>query len=536
MAEEFTPEEQALLRPFVTNLDKDVFCLTNLPEVVKGALFSRYSRSEKSLRRVLLEEFMLKPESGFKEIVAVREATGASQHIAMRKAEEFYDRVLIGFGDDSVAELGGAHVACENISILATKLVEDARIGISPLEKSTRYVWFHHKEGGRYRYYRDPELMQGPHARLYEETCDFLFETYAKLIEPVSDFVRERFPREEGTSERAYAAAVRAKACDLLRGLLPASTLTNVGLFGNGRAFEYLLVKLYASPLAEARVLASNIHGELEKVIPSFVKRADNPQGKEMQAYIRETNRAVREIAEKVASGSEAGKPVVLVDFDADAEEKVVAAILYPHTALPLPVVRERVKGMRPEERAEVVRAYTAQRKNRRHKPGRAFEHAYYTFDLLGNFGMYRDLHRHRMLTQERQLLGCAHGYDVPEALREAGLEKEYAEAMKRAREAWEVIAADAPVQAQYVVPLAYRIRWYMRLNLRELYHLIELRTGAQGHEDYRRMALAMLAEVERVHPGLVAGMRFVDRREYGLGRLEAEKKLDRKREEMGGA
>ena len=270
--EEFTQEEKEVLKPFFTNLDKPIFALVNLPEVVKGALFSRYSRSTKSLRRVLLDEFIMKPEMGFKEIVGFQTAKGEEQIVAVKKAEEFYDRVLVGYGDDSVAELGGANLACEQISQIAAKVIEAPRIGLSPLEKSTRYVWFNQKINGQYQYVRDPVIMGSRFADLYIDTCDLLFDTYSRLTEPMTKWVMERFPKEESITDRAYNSAVRAKACDILRVFLPASTMTNVGLYGNGRAFEYLMVKMYAHPLAEIRQLAATIHEELSKVVPSFVK------------------------------------------------------------------------------------------------------------------------------------------------------------------------------------------------------------------------------------------------------------------------
>ncbi|VVC01113.1 Thymidylate synthase complementing protein [uncultured archaeon] len=271
MAEKFSAKEEAILSQFCTNTDLGTFALINLPEAVKGALFSRYSRSPKSLRRVLLDEFILNPEAGFSEIVGEGVKRGEQQLVAIKKAEEFYDRVLVGYGDDSVAELGGAHIACENISNIVTKVMQDSRIGISPLEKSTRYVYFDQKEDGRYRYLREERIMQSKHADGYVRACDLLFETYSSLIPKMTAIEQEKFPREEGVSERAYASTIRAKVCDILRGLLPASTLTNAGFFGNGRAFEYLLVKMYSSPLSEPRAVAASVHAELSKVIPSFV-------------------------------------------------------------------------------------------------------------------------------------------------------------------------------------------------------------------------------------------------------------------------
>lgn len=246
--EHFTPQEIALLQPFVTNVDRPVFCLRNLPEVVKGALFARYSRSTKSLRRLLLDEFITEPESGFAAIVSAVGDSPAAQLVAARQAEAFYERVLIGYGDDSVAELGGAHLACEGVSNIAAKLLEDSRLGLSPLEKSTRYVRFDLPGPDGYLYLREPALMASPFAERYTATMDNLFATYSALLGPVQAWLQAQFPRDEATTPRAYRNAIQAKALDLLRGLLPMATQTNVGLFGNGRAFEYLIIKLAAAP------------------------------------------------------------------------------------------------------------------------------------------------------------------------------------------------------------------------------------------------------------------------------------------------
>src|SRR5712664_1949567 len=266
---EFTSAESAVLARYFTNMDRPVFALRNLPEVVKGALFSRYSRTEKSLRRVLLDEFINEPDSGFDSLTTT--AADADDMVAVRRAEEFYERVLVGYGDDSVAELAGAHVAVERVSTLAAKALEDSRIGISPLEKSTRYVRFDRPgPDGRRLYHRGPELSHPD----YEPAADALFETFSSLLEPLTSAIRERFPIEPDETDRAWKSATRAKTLDLLRGLLPAGTLTNLGLFGNGRAFEYLITKMSASELPECRTIATDLHRELAEVIPSFVKRA----------------------------------------------------------------------------------------------------------------------------------------------------------------------------------------------------------------------------------------------------------------------
>ncbi len=540
--ENFTQKEQEILSQFCTNLDSDVFVLINLPEVVKGALFSRYSRSSKSLRRVLLDEFILNPESGFEAIVGEAAGKGESQLVATKKAEDFYDRVLVGYGDDSVAELGGAHLAAENVSNLLTKLMQDSRIGISPLEKSTRYVYFDQKVDGKYRYLREERIMQSEFADEYMHVCDLLFDTYAKLISQMTKIEEGKYGKEqaasEGVSERAYASTIRAKVCDVLRGILPASTLTNAGFFGNGRAFEYMLVKMYASPLSEAHAVGRGVQDELAKVVPSFVKRADDRYGKEAQEHMRRTFSQTRALAtshKEQLIAKEAGAEVLLVEYDKDAEEKILAAILFPHLHADLEGVKRLVGKLSADERGKLLASYMGERKNRRQKPGRAFEMAYYTFCITGNFGMYRDLHRHRMLTQERQLLTTKHGFDMPKELVEAGFEEEVREAVAAADSLFTKMEKEMPFEAQYVVPLGCRMRWYATMNLREAYHLCELRSMRQGHPDYRKVAQDMHSLILKVHPALAKEMKFMDYGNYSLERLEAEKKTDRKLEQMKG-
>ncbi|MCS6841709.1 MAG: FAD-dependent thymidylate synthase [Roseiflexus sp.] len=537
----FSDAERALLAPFVTDVDAPVFGLRNLPDVVRGALFSRYSRSDKSLRRILLDEFIQAPEADFQAIVALSADAAAHQIVAVHRAEAFYERVLIGYGDDSIAELGGAHVACEGVSNIAAKALEDNRIGISPLEKSTRYVAFNRKVEGRYRYLREATIMASRHASAYEAAMDQLFDTYSALIEPTLAAVRAHIPRDESVSERAYASATRARTFDLLRGLLPMATLTNVGLFGNGRAFEYLLTKLYASPLAELQSLAAALQRALDDQIPSFVKRAKSERGKAYQAYLRETRRETQALADavayrlrEIASPAADAVPVTLVAFDPDAEARVVAAILYPHLDVPLTEARALADAMTADERASLIRAYVGRRGSRFHRPGRAFEEARYTFDLLADIGAYRDLQRHRMLTQERQRFGVQHGYVVPPEIDEYGLGEPFRAALERAGAVVAAIAADLPEEAQYAVPFAYRVRWRVTLTLREAYHLCELRSAPQGHPSYRRIAQEMYRQIAAVHPLLAEGMRFVDMNEYALERLDAERRLDEKRRQLG--
>jgi thymidylate synthase ThyX len=520
---EFSPDEAAVLARYFTNLDRPIFALRNLPEVVKGALFSRYSRTEKSLRRVLLDEFINEPDSGFATLAGA--ATSGDDMVAVRRAEEFYERVLVGYGDDSVAELAGAHVAVEQASTLAAKALEDSRIGISPLEKSTRYVRFDRRDsGGRYLYYRGPELARPE----YEPAADALFETYSSLVEPATNAIRDRYPQEDGETDRAWKSATRAKALDLLRGLLPAGTLTNLGLFGNGRAFEYLVTKMAAHELPESQRIAADLHRELSAVIPAFVRRAlDEQHGRpsaERMVRIRErTRRLAPSLTSTAERGGETNPSVRLLEFDPDAERKVVAAALYPHS-------NQAFDQQAGDPRA-VLDALMADRTNRRQRPPRAFEHAEYTFEITANFAAYRDLHRHRMATQDRQHLGTALGFDTPPYLAELGMRDAFEHAVEAAAKTHQALARDlGPAVAQYLVPLAFRVRWYIRANLREVYHLCELRTTPQGHPDYRWIAQQMFLRVKEVHPGLAAYATFVD---LGPGdeleRRRSERKIDEK-------
>jgi thymidylate synthase ThyX len=518
--QEFTAAEATILKRYFTNLDRPVFALRNLPEVVKGALFSRYSRTEKSLRRVLLDEFINAPDSGFEQLVGA--PSGQDDMVAVRRAEEFYERVLVGYGDDSVAELAGAHVAVERTSTLAAKALEDSRIGISPLEKSTRYVRFDRPGlDGRHLYYRGPELAHPS----YERAADALFAAYGGLIEPATLAIRKRFPLEPGETDRAWKSATRAKALDLLRGLLPAGTLTNLGLFGNGRAFEYLITKMAAHELPECQNLATDLQRELALVIPSFVKRAlDDRYGRPAAERLARISVAMKGLASQSGSSSPAGGPSVrLVEHDPEAERKVVAAALFPHSD----------SGLQEQDGdpGAVLEALLADRSNRRQRAPRALEHATYTFEIVANFAAYRDLHRHRMLTQDRQLLGAGLGYDTPPGLAELGMDAAFTSGVEAAASAHATLERElGPALAQYVVPLAFRVRWYFRANLREVYHLCELRTTPQGHPDDRWVAQEMFRRVSEAHPRLARYARFVD---LGPGdeleRRQAERRLDEK-------
>lgn len=517
--DQWTNSEAELLSRYLTNLDRSVFALRDLPEVVKGALFSRYSRSEGSLRQVLLREFLMPRRN-----LPIRQQAGRfDSPVSAESAEKFYDRVLVGFGDDSVAELAGAHLAAEDISLLAAKALEDCRIGLSPLEKSTRYVRFDIRDSdGLFHFYRGPELDH----KVYTSAAESLFCAYNELLPQVTREIRARHGREEGESERAWFSATKARALDLLRGLLPAGTLTNVGLFGNGRAYEHLIIKLLSNPLTELQRLAHDIHRELNQVIPVFVRRSMDASG---LASARRMALARERLA--IAAPSvpvSAQDPVVrLIEFDNEAETKVVAACLFPYSNVPLAELRSAGNDPR-----SILDAAMADRENRRDRAPRALEQVFYTFEIVANFGVYRDLQRHRMLSQERQALGTALGFDTPYYLDELDLGSAFRRAIDRATGAHEQLLAEVgPLLAQYVVPLAFHIRWYVKANLRELFHLCELRTTPQGHPDYRHIAQEMFRAVQRVHPLLASYAKFVSMEPSGhvLERRASERRIDEK-------
>lgn len=525
--ERFSPEEEATLRPYFTNVDRPVFALVNLPEVVKGALFARYSRSPKSLRRLFLDEF-----------VGELDTTGdltVDATIGLKRAEELYDRVFMEYGDDSVAQLGGVHLACEQASNLLTKVLERGRL-MAYLEQSTRYINYDARLAGRYRYYRDPTILQSRLGTRYVADMDRLFDTYAELVPAMTAYFTERYPKGSGDSDFAYRMSIKAKAFDSLRGLLPAASLSNVGIYGTGQAYEALLLRMRAHPLPEARIYAQMMLEELRKVIPSFLKRVDLPErGGAWADYLERNRRTMERLAEDLLGDElpEDRPMVVLTDFDPDAEDKLVAAALYPFTALADDQILAAVRRMSAEDKAAVLRAYVGERANRRHRPSRGFERVDYRFDVLSDYGAFRDLQRHRLLTIEWQDLTPHHDYVLPEAVAEAGFTEPFAEAMERSASLYDALAdAGFAKQASYAVALAYRVRYVMQMNAREAMHMLELRTSSQGHPEYRRVCQQMhrlIAEVAG-HRVVAELMSFVDHGTYDLERLDAENRAEARR------
>ncbi len=538
--EEFTESQIKILQRYVTSTSSNIFVIRNLPEVIKGALFSRYSRSSLGLRSLLLKDFILNEETAFNAIAGAHSSSEQDEHeledqiMAIKKAQNFYDRILDGYGDDSIGELGGAHLAIENISMIAAKNIEDCRIGGSPLEKSTRYIYFDQKVDGEYLYYREPILMTSAFREIYIKTCNYLFETYSSLIPPLTELMEKRFPKEHDVSKVAYTAALRAKVLDCLRGLLPSSALTNMGTYGNGRFFESLIQKLNGHNLAEMQDIGRKSFQELSKVIPSFIRRGD-PVHKYQKAYSQfreQMSNDLKMLSDRytpsIAKMQNAG--VRLISYDVESPSKVAAALLFEHCDAGLHELQEYCRTLPEEELNRILDSASNFRESRRHKSPRALEHAMFTFEIVADFGIYRDLHRHRMLTQERQLLSCDFGYFIPHEIADTDMERLYREAMDEAKKVYDSIAEELPEEAQYIVPMAYNMHWYFHVNLRGLQWLCELRSSPAGHPSYRFIAQELAKQVSKVFPSFERFFKFVDYEGYELGRLGQEIRIVEKR------
>jgi thymidylate synthase ThyX len=504
--ESFTDDERALLRAHVTNLDRPVFALVNLPETVKGALFARYSRYQGTLRRLLLDEFAADLPDHLDTAAGAGDTTRAAQ---------LYERIFLGYGDDSVAQLGGAHVACEWVSNVLTKILQRPRLG-AYLEQSTRYIAYDTPMPGSdpahpYRYYRDREL--GPS---YVRAMDELFATYSAAIPQILAWAQEEFPRAEADAPAAHARALQAKALDLLRGLLPAGSLSHMGIFATGQTYEQLILHLLAHPLPEARNYGAMILEELQAVMPSFVARVDRPdRGGQWVGYLQSRAEAGARWARRLGLDGEtegaAGPSVRLTHVDGD-EDDLLTALMFEASATSEDATRRSLEALSDVERAQLLSDLVGERANRRHRPGRGFEALRYRFEIVADYGAFRDLQRHRMLTVQWQSLTPDLGAGVPGQVDLAGAGDAYRRALEVSRAEYErLVDAGLASAAPYALCLGYRIRFVLDLNAREAMQLIELRSGREGHPSYRAVAHEMHAQIAAVHPAVAGAMIHVD-------------------------
>jgi thymidylate synthase ThyX len=522
--ESFSESERALLAPHFTNLDRPVFALINLPETVKGALFARYSRYPGTVRQLFLEEFA-------EDVPAEARPFDGEEG---ERAARLYKNVFLGYGDDSIAQVGGAHIACEWVSNILTKVLQRGRLA-AYLEQSTRYIPYDKPmPGGGYRYYGDDQL--GPQ---FAATMDELFAIYSASLETVEEWAAGRWPRGEDEPEPAWRRSIRAKALDLLRGLLPAATLSHVGIFASGQAYEQLLLRLMASPLPEAREYGSMILTELQKVMPSFVSRVDRPdRGGEWAEYLKSRRDATEQWVGRLGLDRRApddAPSVELIHVDG-SEEDLLASCLFESAQVPETEIRARLDLLDSDERAKLLAEIVGERRNRRHRPGRGFEALRYRFEIVSDYGGFRDLQRHRMLTCQWQRLTPDLGAGVPEEIHDAGLGDEYSRALEISAAEFERLEEEGLRDAApYALCLGYRIRYVLDLNAREAMHLIELRSGREGHPTYRAVAHAMHERIGAVHPAVAAAMSHVDHsQEPRLERVLSEIRTHRKKLSAG--
>ena len=487
------------LRKYITNIGGDTFVIHGLPPELTGGVLARYSRAPTGLQLTLINEFL--DESG---------------EPSQKKGMEIMDRVLNAFGDDSVGELEGTHVGVENISQLATKSIEDRRIGGSPIEQSTRYVKYDQKdERGQWRYLRPKEIIDSSLRDKFEIVNDRAFEVYQQGIQLLIEHFKKEYPREKHTIpdtegqkvyekdliteaqkrefNNSYNFTVRCAALDVGRCVLPSSTLTHIGLFGNGRYFTGVLTYMKSSELAEERERASLLEVELNKVIPTFIKR--NKENKK----IAQTHASMRILAKELFVGIKPQAGWVTFSPRSEYFNEVIASMLYPYTNISLAQIADEVQKMSSETKLKVYETYIGQRESRRDRSGRGLEAGYpITFDLVGGFAEYRDLERHRMLTQQRQTLTPDLGFIMPPEMSTIGLEQQVSEVVGMMEDInGDLRHAGLEVAAQYATLFNHRIRFMMGMNLREFQHLSELRTQPAGHFSYRSMVQEMAKKLK---------------------------------------
>ncbi|MDA1169234.1 MAG: FAD-dependent thymidylate synthase [bacterium] len=548
----YTEEELWRVAPFFTNLNKSVYAaLIFSPEVI-GALCSRTSRAPQDLRKIFLDEYLtpfltdtatndLPAEASakagasqkygktLKEFIAFLHAHPIESIFSNPKARSFYAKWLAQYGDDSIAQMAGMHVAFSSLSQLAIKHIEDQRIGLAPIEKSTRYVNYSQKVNGAYRYYTDPTLEQMYLKEEYQVAMDNLFDTYTALIPKISKYLTEKFPTETPN-------VIEKKAFDTVRGLLPVSCLSQVALFGNGQAFEYLVTRSLKHPLGEVRWAGEATYEELFKIAPSFLRRVKDTENQETalayQEYVAGKNSRVATLVPEELSGSieSSQSSVTLVEYDTEGENKIIAGILYSAdtNTSSWEDTFNAVAILNTKQKQEILEAYLTGRSARWQKSGRAFENAYLRFDITMNIGAWRDLHRHRMLSQQRQLFTTHHGYDTPIELIDANLDAEYRKAMEGAASIYEKIAKHDVMLAQYAVPMAYRVRFMQFTNVRSCFWEMELRTIPEGHPDYRHIEQEKFRLLEKAYPLIAQHMR-VNMGEYDFARRGQDEKIQEK-------
>lgn len=505
---EVSEEGLKKLDGIVTNPTGNVYSFTeNISPQTIAAAMARLSRRGDDMRITLLDEFM--GEAG--------------------KDEKLLQRVITAYGDDSVQQLAGQHVVVESASNLLTKKLEWGRLA-SYLEQSTRYIFFDQKDkDGKYRYHV-PSHLDSNIRTDYIKTMDRIFDTYSQMVRSLTDYVRtaSKVPAKE--RDGAWKAATRAQACDTIRPVLPVATRSTVGIFGSAQALESLVMHLQSDPLPEAQETGNKMLEEVRKVSKVFYERADRPdRGGAFVAYRSNTFKTVRSMADKYLSDkhSTPGENVTLSAVWPRNEIDVVPDMLYEHAGLSLQEIKDQVAEWTYDQKLEIFEAYMGERLNRRHRPGRALEKIHYSWDLVCDYGIFRDLQRHRMVDDlEWQQLTPRYGFEVPQLVEDAGLTEQFESCFDLSLNLYSSLqAAGYDNEAQYATLLGHKMRWKITFNAREAFQMLELRTSPQGHPGYRKLALEMYEKISEVHPLVGKAMLFINQDENPeLTRLAAER------------
>ena len=493
----------------VTTTTGQTYAFTEkLSPVTIAAAMARLSRRGDDMRVTILDEFAGK----------------------MDKDEQLLQRVITAYGDDSVQQLGGVYVVVEGASNLLTKKLEWGRLA-AYLEQSTRYIYFDQKDSeGKYKYYT-PEYLPDDVKHAYTATMDKIFDLYSDMVRSLTDYVRSNSTVPKAEQDMAWKGATRAQACDAIRPVLPVATKSTVGIFASGQALESLIMHLQSDALPEAQTTGQDILEQSRKVVPMFLERADKPErGGATIAYMANTSKQVKQLAKQYLPDHYAGTdttPVNLVDFWPKNELLLVPDMLYEHSSLPLEQLQAEVSAWPYSKKSEIFKAYIGERLNRRHKPGRALEKAHYSWDLLCDYGIFRDLQRHRMVDDLNwQQLTPRYGYEIPALVEEAGLVSQFEACFDASLQLYSLLQqAGYQLEAQYATLLGHKMRWKVTYNAREAFHLHELRTSPQGHPGYRKLVKQMHDKLAEVHPMLAEAMKFVNQDEDPeLTRLAAER------------
>jgi len=532
-----TEEERYLLEPFFTNLDKSVYAVTFLPPEVIGALCSRTSRAKEDLRMIFLNEFIkpfLEEKSDYEEslraLIDFLHKYPIELIFSNPKGREFYIKWLAQFGDDSIAQMAGTYLIYSGISQVAIKHIEDMRIGIAPIEKSTRYIDFSAKN-----YYIDPLLEKMGLASEYRVAMDALFETYSSLLEKYLTYLKKQYPEEK-------ESLLKTKAFDVIRKILPTSVLSQLSLFGNGQAFEYLINRSLSHKLSEVRWLGQRAKEELDKIIPAFLRRVESPESADYRKYLSERGERIQTTLKEINwqnpsrsdldGFSREQVSVKLLEYDPDGENKIIAGLLYLELKEPYENILQKVRRLSAQNKEKILQEVLKDRKFKYYKIPRAFENTYLRFEILMNIGAWRDLHRHRIHTQYRQKFDIYNGFDIPEELREANLDEEYSAAIKRAEEVFLKIEKNDQDIAQYCCTLAHKVRFIQYQNLRQFFWEAELRTIPEGHPDYRKIEQEKIRLVQKIYP-LISRYLLVDMNDYEFARRGVFDKIKKKEEEL---